>query len=123
MKTIKGEQILVVDDEPIVCKSIKMLLTFDGHSVQTVESGEAALALLEHTHFDLIITDYSMAGMKGDQLAERIKRHRPDQSIIMASAFADEFKGPGKLSVAVDFLLTKPFSLTELRDAVALALG
>ena len=41
----------------------------------------------------------------------------------MASAFADDFRGPGKLSVAVDFLLTKPFSLTELRDAVALALS
>ena len=63
MKTLGNQTyyILIVDDEPSVCESIKMLLEHDGHKAQTVGSGEVALALLEHETFDLIITDYSMA--------------------------------------------------------------
>ncbi len=114
-------QILVVDDEPMVCRALKLLLKFDGHEVQTVESGEAALALFELNHFDLIITDYSLGlmGMKGDQLAATIKRRWPDQPIIMATAFAADFPPSSKPSGCVDYVLSKPFSLIELRAAIA----
>ncbi len=114
----QGHQILVVDDEPSVCKAIKLLLEFDGHSVKTVESGEAALAMFEPGMFDLVITDYSMWGMKGDALAAFIKARHPDQAIIMATAFAGDFPTAGKSSAGVDFVISKPFSLTELRDAI-----
>jgi len=59
-------QILVVDDEPSVSRTIRMLLEYDGHEVQTVVSGEEALALMELRQFDLVITDYSLGGMQGD---------------------------------------------------------
>ena len=118
-----GCQILVVDDEPTVCRAIMLLLKHDGHTVQTAESGAAALALYEAGKFDLVITDYSMPDMKGDQLAALIKQHRPGQPIIMATAFADDLKSGGKLNGNVDFLLNKPFSLEALRAAVAQAAG
>ena len=114
----QGHQILVVDDEPSVCKAIKLLLEFDGHSVKTVESGEAALALFEPGMFDLVITDYSMWGMKGDALAAFIKARHPDQAIIMATAFAADFHTSGKPAAGVDCVISKPFSLTELREAI-----
>lgn len=112
-------QILVVDDEPSVRQAIKMVLKFQGHEVQTVNGGEAALALLEHENFDLIITDYSMEGMKGNQLAATIKKCRPDQPIIMATAFAADFQPSGKPTGGVDCVLSKPFTLVELREAIA----
>ena len=118
MPANQGHQILVVDDEPSVCKAIKLLLEFDGHAVQTVESGEAALAMFEPGKFDLVITDYSMWGMKGDALAAFIKERQPDQAIIMATAFAADFHTAGKPSAGVDFVISKPFSLTELREAI-----
>ena len=113
-----GCQILVVDDEPTVSGAIKLLLQFDGHVVQTVDNGEAALALLEQHQFDLIITDFFMPGMKGDQLAARIKQRWPGQPIIMVTAFAEEFNTFGKAQGDVDFVLQKPFSRNELREAV-----
>jgi len=113
-----GCQILVVDDEPTVSGAIKLLLQFDGHAVQTVDRGEAALALLEQHPFDLIITDFFMPGMKGDQLAARIKQRWPDQPVIMVTAFAEEFNAFGKAQGDVDFLLPKPFFRDELREAV-----
>ena len=125
MKTCQkpGHRILVVDDEPDVRQAIKMMLEHDGHEVQTVDSGEAALALLEHKTFDLITTDYSMAGMKGDQLAAIIKQRWPGQPVIMATAFATDFHPSGKPSGGVDCVLNKPFSLVELRKAIALVMS
>lgn len=111
-------QILVVDDEPTVCKAIKMLLEHDGHTVQTADSGEAALAMFEQDKFDLIITDYKMQGMKGVELAALIKERQPHLPIIMVTAFADEFNTYGKPSEGVDLVISKPFSQNVLREAI-----
>ena len=72
----------MVDDEPAVCDAIKMMLKFDGHAVQSAQGSKEALSLLEQGKFDLIITDYSMVGMKGDQLAAIIKERVFDRSGI-----------------------------------------
>jgi CheY-like chemotaxis protein len=111
-------QILVVDDEPTVCKAIQMMLHFYGHEVQTAGDGVAALALFEAGHFDLVITDYLMPEMRGDQLVAHIKKRRPAQHIILATAFAEDFLLYGKPTGGVDHVLTKPFSLEDLRTAI-----
>jgi CheY-like chemotaxis protein len=125
MRTLgdKKIQILVVDDEPTVCRAITMLLRYDGHDVHSADSGEAALAVLEQHHFDLIITDFSMPGMKGDQLVTTIKQLWPEQAIIMATAFAEEFNTFGRPCAGLDYLLQKPFSQLELREAIAQVLA
>ncbi len=64
---IQQRKILVVDDEPFVCDAIKMMLNFDGHTVATSNSGADALKRLETEKFDVVITDFSMLGMKGDE--------------------------------------------------------
>jgi CheY-like chemotaxis protein len=111
-------QILVADDEPIVRRSIKMLLEHDGHAVFTADSGETALAQLAQRQYDLVITDFSMPGMHGDQLAARIRKLRPEQPIIMATAFVEEYEVFGGGFGPVDAMLLKPFSLIELREAI-----
>jgi CheY-like chemotaxis protein len=112
-------QILVVDDEPTVSRAIQMMLRYYGHDVQTASDGAAALTLFEAGKFDLIITDYLMPEMKGDQLVAHIKRRRPGQRIIMVTAFAEDFLVYGKPTGGVDCVLNKPFSLDELRDAIS----
>jgi CheY-like chemotaxis protein len=112
-------QILVVDDESAVCDAIKMMLKFDGHIVQTADGSKAALSLLEQDKFDLIITDYSMPGMKGDELAAVIKQRLPHQPIIMITAYAEMLKSSSNPLPGVDFILSKPFSLANLREAIA----
>ena len=112
-------QILVVDDEPAVCGAIKMMLQFDGHKVQTANGSQEALSLLENGKFDLITTDYSMIGMKGDELAAIIKKRLPHQPIIMITAYAEMLKSSGNPLGGVDCIISKPFLLTELREAIA----
>jgi CheY-like chemotaxis protein len=112
-------RILVVDDEPAVCDAIKMMLKFDGHAVQTAQGSKEALSLLEPGKFDLIITDYSMPGIKGDELAAVIKQRLPHQPIIMITAYAEMLKSSGIPLPGVDFIISKPFLLADLREAIA----
>ncbi len=112
-------RILVVDDEPAVCESIKMVLECDGHKVQTAHDGAEALSLLEQERFDLVTTDFYMPGMKGDALAAAIKQRLPKQPVLMISAngaIAQSFSGP---LPGVDLILTKPFLMKDLRAAIA----
>lgn len=108
--------ILVVDDEPFVCESVKMLLNFDGHEVQTASNGKEALAILEKEQFDIVFTDFEMPGMKGDELALAIKARNPALPVVMITAYMETMPGglPG-----VDVMIGKPFLLASLREAIA----
>jgi two-component system response regulator GlrR len=118
----QGRRILVVDDEPMVGRALKMMLEHDGHSVQTVGIGQEALSLLEQESFDIVFTDYSMPEMRGDKLAIAIKQRLPNQPVVMITAHADILRSSGNPLTGVDFLINKPFSLAELREAVECAL-
>jgi len=116
-------QILVVDDEPTVCKAIQMMLKYYGHDVQIANDGTAALGVFEKGKFDLVITDYLMPEMKGDELVTRIKQTTPEQRIILVTAFAEDFMAYGKPTGGVNYVLNKPFSLEELRMAIGEVMG
>ena len=116
---IPKRHILVVDDEPLVCDAVKMMLAFDGHAVETASSGKDALALLDAGKFDLVFTDYMMPTMKGDELAAAIKARKPSQPVVMITAFAEKLQAAGTPLKNVDFVISKPFLLENLREAIA----
>jgi CheY-like chemotaxis protein len=111
-------KILVVDDDLDVNTTFALLLEFDGHDVQTAYTGEAALAMLEKSRFDLIITEYWLPQMKGDDLAALVKQQWPDQPIIMATANIEDLNRDVYPIAGVDCLLNKPFSMSQLREAM-----
>jgi CheY-like chemotaxis protein len=108
-------RILVVDDEPSVGNTVKMLLQLDGHEVEAAYNSLDALAMFEPGRFDLVITDFAMPGMNGHQLAAAIKADAPDQPIVMLTGHA----GTLLPSSNVDFVVGKPFRLEHLREAIA----
>jgi CheY-like chemotaxis protein len=118
-REVSGLQILVVDDEPAVNEAIKMMLEYDGHAVQTASNGKEALFLLEQGSFDVVMTDYSMPEMRGDALAIAIKQRLPNQPVVMITAHADVLKSSGNPLTGVNFLISKPFLLEDLRTAIA----
>ncbi len=96
-----------------------MMLDFDGHVVQTAGSGKDALALLEKDQYDLVITDFEMPGMKGDELAAAIKARTPKQPVVMITAYAEMLQASGNPLKGVDLIISKPFLLENLREAIA----
>jgi CheY-like chemotaxis protein len=116
-------RILVVDDEPFVCDAVKMMLDFDVHQVETAGSARDALAMFDKGKFDLVITDFAMPEMKGDELAAAIKAKSPNQPVVMITAYAEMLQASGKSMPGVDLLISKPFLLEHLRDAIARTTG
>jgi CheY-like chemotaxis protein len=114
----QGIEILVVDDDQAVREALKDLLEYSGHTVRAVESGQEALALLAWYKFDVVITDFRMPKMRGDQLVANIRQHLPNQRIIMVTAYIEDYAVLGKPSTSVDALLFKPFSFNELNQII-----
>jgi len=112
-----------VDDEPFVCDAVKMMLTLDGHEVYTANSAREALDVFEKDKFDLVITDFAMPVMKGDELAVAIKERAPGQPVIMITAYAEMLETSGNPLSGVDRMISKPFLLDDLREAIAAVLG
>jgi len=115
---ITARRILVVDDEPYVCDAVRMMLAFDGHQVETAGSGKDALALFTKGKYDIVITDYAMPAMKGDELAITIKSLAPEQPIVLITAYAEMLKSAENPLAGIDFIVSKPFLLENLREAI-----
>jgi CheY-like chemotaxis protein len=118
----KKFRILVVDDQAIVRRCICIMLAHDGHEVETASSGGKAMALFERNKFDLVLTDYVMPEMRGDELVAAIKARAPKQPIVMVTADAEKLRESDRVPAGVDFLIGKPFSLEKLREAIATVL-
>ena len=116
-------RVLLVDDDPLVCDSIRRLLEFDNHKVTAVANGVEALALAEKETFDLVILDYLMPVMKGDKLAVALKQLFPNLPILMITADAEKVEMSSDKPPCVDLLMAKPFQMEELRLAVNKVLG
>jgi len=119
MPALPQIRILVVDDEPLVCDAVKMMLDFDGHVVETARSAKDALAMLDKTKFDVVITDFEMPFMKGDEFAAAIKARDPKQPVILITAYAEMLQASGNPLKGIDFTISKPFLLENLRRAIA----
>lgn len=112
-------RILVVDDEPLVCEAVRMLLVFDGHSVEVARDGATALTLVTPDKFDLVMVDYEMPGMKGDQLAALLKDRFSQLPVLMLTAHGDMLRSSGQPLPGVDLIVDKPFRLDTLREGIA----
>jgi len=113
---IRGKRILLADDESGVRGAFHMMLEIDEHSVTEAKDGAEALDLFKKGEFDLVISDFEMPVMKGNELAIRIKRLAPAQPILMITAYGKEL---GDSENPVDAILNKPFLLDDLRQAIS----
>jgi CheY-like chemotaxis protein len=113
---VRCKRILLVDDEVSVRASFRMMLEIDDHIVIEANNGAEALDLFTKSQFDLVSTDLEMPVMKGNELAVSIKKLARKQPILMITAHAKEL---GDSQNPVDAILNKPFTLHDLRSAIA----
>jgi len=113
-------RILLVDDEEPVRGFLKRGLEMDGHFVATAVDGGDGLDRLiaDKGAYELLLTDIRMPIMDGIALALAAKRDFPDITILLMTGFADQRERAKNLNAIVADVLTKPFSLTDLRATV-----
>jgi diguanylate cyclase (GGDEF)-like protein len=85
-----GYTILLVDDNADYLQATRLLLERDGHEVITATNGAEALALLPHHRVDLLLLDYFMPGMTGEQVVAQIRKFDPYVQIVLQTGYASE---------------------------------
>ena len=116
---VQGKRILLVEDERSVREALRLLLCKDEHIVVEANNGAEAFALFVASKFDLVMTDFEMPFVKGDELATRIKRVAPHQPILMVTAF--ELRANAQNPV--DAVMKKPFDCARLRETMNMLLS
>lgn len=113
-------RILVVDDEEPLRTLVARGLTMDGHSCMTASDGAEALDVLmaENGRFDLLLTDIRMPLMDGIALALAAKQAFPDLTIMLMTGYAEQRERARSLDAIVSEVMTKPFTIAELRATV-----
>ncbi|MBN2265332.1 MAG: response regulator [Candidatus Aminicenantes bacterium] len=115
------KKILLVEDEKALCLLYEEELSREGYEITAVTDAEAALAKLNETVFDLIITDIRMPGKNGIELITQIMGLRKDVPIIINSAYQsykEDF-----MTWAADAYVVKSSSLDELKARIKQMLG
>jgi two-component system, cell cycle response regulator CpdR len=111
-------RILLAEDNSSVREYAERGLASFGHEVVAVEDGSVALAQLGKSTFDLLLTDIVMPVMDGIALALAANDLAPKMPILMMSGYANERQRAHNLDALISEVLSKPFTLSELRAAV-----
>jgi two-component system, cell cycle response regulator CpdR len=113
-------RILIAEDDDAVRGFVKRALEMDGHQITAECDGAAALDTLVETNgaFDMILSDIRMPLMDGIALALAAARDFPTLPILLMTGFADQRERAHDLNLIIEDVVTKPFSLAEIRTAV-----
>ena len=115
--------ILVIDDEEVIRSLFKETLEELGHTVMVAENGFEGLELVEQHDFDLVFIDLKMPGMVGDELFGRIKAIKPELPVTIISGYSDSGMMERALAQGPFGVMNKPFSESDIIDAVSNFLG
>jgi CheY-like chemotaxis protein len=118
-------RVLIADDEDSMRSLVARAVAMDSHETVTAADGAEALDILtgDARAFDLLLTDIKMPIMDGIALALAAARDFPDLVILLMTGFADQRERASGLDAIVHDVITKPFSVADIRTAVADALA
>lgn len=115
-------RILCVDDEEIILDSFRKILVLDGYSVDTVQTGQEALGLIQTHHYDFVFTDLRMPAMDGLDVVKSVKHMRPDIDVVIITGYATVETAVECMKFGAMDYVQKPFTEDELRAFVKKAL-
>ncbi len=111
-------QILILDDEPIVCRRLRPSLEKSGYEVETFIRSDEALERVRQKEFDVVITDIKMEGLDGLGFLAEVKKISPATEVIVITGFATMETAKRSFQEGVFDFVAKPFSLSEIQAIV-----
>jgi PAS domain S-box-containing protein len=117
-------RILVVDDDPLVLRSLRDTLEAEGHGVTTMDGGQAGIdaflaARAQGNPFAVVITDLGMPYVDGRTVSSAVKAAAPGTTVLLLTGWGQRLVADGDIPPHVDHVLSKPPKLRELREALA----
>jgi len=118
-------RILIVEDDDSVRAFVARALKMDAHEIVEADDGEAGSQALDgdSAGFDLLLSDIRMPAMDGIALARRAAGRFPDMPIVLMTGYADQQERAAELDGIVREVITKPFTLAEIRSRVGATLA
>jgi CheY-like chemotaxis protein len=118
-------RILVVDDDPLILRTLCEVLETDGHEVITANGGQAGIDAFSAAHaqrkpFSVVLTDLGMPRVDGRRVASYVKSVSGSTPVILLTGWGQRLLAEGSLPLDVDQVLSKPPKLRELREALSL---
>lgn len=117
------EKILIVDDEQILCRSLKMDFEEDSYSVKISHTGEDALRQVFEFDPAVVLLDLRLPGINGIEVLKKIYAHDPDIPVIIMTAFGDTKITVEAVKSGAFHFINKPFELEELKKRVLQAIS
>ena len=114
-------RVLVLDDEPIVCKRLQPALEKLGFEVDTFTRSVEAMHQVQQSAYDIVITDLKMKEVDGMRFLEEVKKQRPETEVIVITGFATMETAKQSFQKGVFDFIAKPFKLSEIQDVVTRA--
>jgi len=111
-------KIMVIDDEPSILESFKMILKIKDYDVETFPDGPSALSNLQKGKFDLAFIDYKLPIMDGLEILKRIKEIDPEIEVCIVTAYASESSHANAITLGALDYLRKPFLMEEIYELV-----
>jgi DNA-binding response OmpR family regulator len=111
-------RLLVVEDDAAISEPLVRALAREGHDVEHVGDGEAALDRIDAEPVDLVVLDVGLPGVDGVEVCRRARAEHPRLAILMLTARSSELDEVLGLDAGADDYLTKPFSLSVLSARV-----
>jgi len=108
--------ILMIENDRRITDLLSQILVGENHRVDAAYSAEVAIAKMESTKYSFYILDYALPNMKGDELAERIRRDNPEAGILLLTGFRQAIDA-SRLKL-FDFVVDKPASPKMILDRI-----
>lgn len=118
MSEHRKTQVLILDDEPIVCKRLKPALEKLGYEVESFIKSVEAMSRVEEKQFDIVITDLKMEGLDGMAFLSEVKKRSPTTEVIVITGFATMETAKESYQKGVFDFVAKPFKIGEIQDVV-----
>ncbi|MGO9622519.1 MAG: response regulator [Desulfobaccales bacterium] len=111
-------RVMVLDDEPIVCKRLKPALEKLGYEVDAFIQSTEAMHQIQRINYDIIITDLKMKEIDGMQFLSEAKKRHPGTEVIIITGFATMETAKQSFQQGVFDFIAKPFKMSEIQEVV-----
>lgn len=115
---MKPLNIIVIDNESVICDACNLVLTERGHVVDYCKTGKTGLLAVERDRYDLLLLDMKLSDMDGMDILKTVKEKRPELLVIVMTGYSTLLNAVQAMKLGAADYLSKPFTDDELMETI-----